>query len=63
VIFWLRYVGHAERAAYEAAGWVHPADLGAHHGRYSLLMEWRGAGDPPEPAPPRGFKGLPVQSK
>ena len=43
---WFRYVRHAERAAYEARGWVFAADLGLPHGAYSLLMEWRGEGEP-----------------
>lgn len=45
-----RYVLHARRAAYEAAGWVWCADLGPTHGFYSILMRWAGAGEPVEPS-------------
>lgn len=44
-----RYVRHGERAAYEAAGWRFAADLGATHGRWSVLMAWAGAGAPVTP--------------
>ena len=46
VIRWFRYVRHAQRAAYEAAGWVFAADLGPTHGQWSVLMEWTGIGEP-----------------
>ena len=45
-ITWFRYVRHAQRAAYEAAGWVFAADLGPTHGQWSVLMEWTGIGEP-----------------
>lgn len=45
---WFRYVRHAERAAYEAMGWRFAADLGPTHGRWSVLMEWMGSGEPPQ---------------
>ena len=44
---WFKYVLHADRAAYEAAGWVFYADLGPSHGRYSVLMEWPFTDAPP----------------
>ena len=44
---WFKYVLHADRAAYEAAGWVFSADLGPSHGRYSVLMEWPFTDAPP----------------
>lgn len=46
MISWLRYVRLADIAAYEAAGWVHEADLGPVHGAYSVLMRWAGEGEP-----------------
>jgi hypothetical protein len=47
-ISWFKYDRHSERAAHEALGWVHCADIG-HHGAYSSLYEWRGEGDPVMP--------------
>ena len=46
-IQWFRYVRHADRAAYEAEGWIFSADLGPTHGQWSVLMEWTGVGNPP----------------
>ena len=43
---WYRYVRHADRAAYEAAGWVFAGSMG-HHDVYSVLMRWTGEGEPP----------------
>lgn len=45
-VSWFRYVRHAERADYEALGWVFSASLGLPHGLYSILMEWPGKGEP-----------------
>jgi hypothetical protein len=45
-VLWFRYVRHAERADYEARGWVFAADLGLPHGAYSVLMQWAGEGVP-----------------
>ncbi len=39
MIRWYRYVRHADRPSYEAAGWVFAADLGPTHGQWSVLME------------------------
>lgn len=47
MISWFRYVRHADRAAYESAGWVFAADLGMPHCLYSVLMRWGGEGEPP----------------
>ena len=51
-ITWHRYVPMALVRAYEALGWtVAPGCLlPAHHGIYSVLMDWAGAGEPREPA-------------
>lgn len=40
------YVPHADRAEWEAAGWVHAADLGMPHSEYSALYKWVGGGKP-----------------
>lgn len=58
------YVRHGERAAYEAAGWVFDADLGATHGVWSVLMRWTGAGAPPALGRPEkaGFEFLPFDA-
>lgn len=46
-----RYVVHRLIPAYEALGWVNTKVLaGTHHGYYSELMEWKGEGEPKEPA-------------
>jgi hypothetical protein len=45
-ITWFKIVRHAERADYEARGWVFSADLGMPHGAYSVLMQWMGEGVP-----------------
>lgn len=62
MIEFYRYVRHSERASYEAAGWRVAADLGATHGRWSVLMIWAGAGAPPLPgrAEKPGFAFLPL---
>jgi len=44
---WFRYVRHADREQAEADGWVFSADLGRHHGHYSILMEWSLPGTTP----------------
>ena len=44
---WFRYVRHAERERYEREGWLFADDLGPTHGRWSVLMEWPGPGEPP----------------
>lgn len=43
---WFRYVRHDDRAAFEAKGWKFSAYLHAPHGRWSVLMEWGGEGEP-----------------
>ena len=48
-IYWTRYVLHAERDAYLALGWECRGPVVGHHGIYSVLMIWRGPGEPPEP--------------
>ena len=46
---WLRYVPHGDVAAFEAKGWKRRAGLsGTHHGVFSVMMEWRGDGEPPK---------------
>jgi hypothetical protein len=45
-VIWLRYVRHSDVADYEARGWAFWADLGRHHGVYSIMMEWAGEGPP-----------------
>jgi hypothetical protein len=44
---YVRYVPHDRRTAYEAIGWVWIADMPWHHA--SVLMMWRGDGEPREP--------------
>jgi len=46
VITFYRYVHHADRPSYEAAGWAFAADLGPTHGQWSVLMQWTGEGEP-----------------
>lgn len=46
MITWLQYVRYADVPAFEAAGWVHCADLGPVHGAWSVLMRWAGRGKP-----------------
>jgi hypothetical protein len=46
MITWFRYVLHRDVAAREQQGWAVVADLGPVHGFWSVLMEWRGFGDP-----------------
>jgi hypothetical protein len=46
---YVRYVPHELRAAYEAIGWVWVADMPWHHSAWSVLMMWRGEGEPREP--------------
>jgi hypothetical protein len=43
---WLRYVLHNEVPAFEAKGWVVVSGLYGNHGHYSVLMEYRGEGEP-----------------
>ena len=45
---WFKYVPHSEVHDYVRAGWKsHKGLSGTHHGVYSVLMEWTGAGEPP----------------
>ncbi len=48
MIQWLRYVAHSEIEKYRALGWEISDDLsGTSHGRWSVLMCWKGEGEPP----------------
>ena len=48
IIQWLRYVVHSEIEKYKALGWEISDDLsGTSHGRWSVLMQWKGEGEPP----------------
>ncbi len=42
---WFHYVPISCRAQWEALGW-RCTDLPGHHGRYSVLGEWQGGGEP-----------------
>ena len=46
LISWFRYARHAAIPAFEAKGWAVSADLGLPHSFYSVLMIWRGSGEP-----------------
>lgn len=47
MIEWLRYVVHSEIEKYKALGWEISDDLsGTSHGRWSVLMQWQGEGEP-----------------
>jgi hypothetical protein len=51
-ISYFKYVPLGFVHVWLAAGWtVTPALHGTHHGQYSELVEWRGAGDPVIPHP------------
>lgn len=44
------FVRHHEVAAYQRIGWQRHDSLdGTHHGYWSALMEWKGAGEPVNP--------------
>jgi hypothetical protein len=45
-VTWFRYVRHADIPDRENQGWVVVDDLGQTHGAWSVLMEWRGEGEP-----------------
>lgn len=47
MITWLHYVPHSKVDAFKATGWTVSNDLsGTHHGKYSVIMIWQGAGEP-----------------
>lgn len=47
---WFRYVPHSRVEAYTSLGWAEADRFGGtHHGHYSILMVWRGEGEPIEP--------------
>ena len=49
-IRWFRYVPFRHVEAFTACGWKYDGKImHAPHGCYSVLMEWRGVGDPPNP--------------
>jgi hypothetical protein len=49
-VSWTKYIPHDQREAYERAGWIVKDSLGGtHHGKHSLLGEWKGEGRPPNP--------------
>ena len=49
-IRWFRYVPFRYVEAYKAVGWTYDGSImHAPHGFYSVLMEWRGVGDPLNP--------------
>ncbi len=45
-VTWFRFVRHADVAAFELAGWFVCGDLGSTHGRWAVLMQWAGKGQP-----------------
>jgi hypothetical protein len=46
-MIWLRYVPHAEVPSYLAKGWEISDDFrDCHHGAHSVLMVWKGEGEP-----------------
>ena len=47
MIRWFRYVGYGDLPWRLRQGWVPAADLGPTHGRWSVLCQWQGPGDPP----------------
>lgn len=48
MIQWLRYVPHHLVGPMLAKGWTISDDMqGTHHGNYSVIMIWRGEGEPP----------------
>lgn len=48
MITWLRYVAMSRIGEYLALGWHLVDDMAdCHHGRYSVIMEWRGSEPPP----------------
>ena len=50
MIRWFRYVRHADREQAESEGWRFSADLGGHHGVYSILMEMDMSNAPQAPS-------------
>ena len=50
MIFWFRFVVHAEVAIYERQGWTVAAHLGPVHGAHAVLMRWTGENEPQRPA-------------
>ena len=47
---YVRYIPHELRAAYEAIGWEWVADMPGHHAVWSVLMMWKGEGEPRNPS-------------
>ncbi len=46
---WLRYVVHTDVERMMALGWRVVDNMQTcHHGKYAVLMEWKGEGDPPQ---------------
>ena len=49
-MIWLQYVPHHKILLYLAEGWSISDELhGTPHGHYSVLMQYDGDGDPPQP--------------
>lgn len=47
VMYYLRYVPHAQREEYEKRGWRVVNEMADdHHGQYSVLMVYEGEGEP-----------------
>ena len=47
---WVRFILRERREEFEAVGWrIVDALDGTHHGTWSVLGEWEGEGDPPQP--------------
>lgn len=49
MIRWFQYVPHARVEAFQALGWVAKGPAPGAHGEWSVVMEWKGAGEPPQP--------------
>lgn len=47
MISWFRYIPYADILWRLAQGWQPCADLGHHHGQWSVLCVWTGEGEPP----------------
>ncbi len=47
-VTWFHYIPLGEKSDWETLGWV-VSDLDSHHGRYSVLGKWAGAGPPRVP--------------
>jgi hypothetical protein len=52
MVSWFMFVGYRDLLWRLCQGWVPVADLGDTHGRWSVLCQWQGKGDPSRPSEP-----------